>query len=283
VIYFIKDTVNLTIKIGYSKKPAKRLSSLQTSSPYKLLLLGTVPGTEADEVTYHNQFASYRLSGEWFKGEIIEEVLTIIADHKATRVIRRMTVSEPTDNFSGEGNRTSDTDTGLEAVSRIPGLKVKSLSFKLTERPKDDGTNFIDCGVDLRYLLAFETDVPLEELRALRLAMMDGSRNSIAGNFPKLTHTFYDEDNAVIPFGLGKTDGSHIVGGYDAITGLAGETVRVLVSYELRLTILRNAMADVFMGQNYPGAHPLKKAKKLVIALPGWTPQAKPVAAPAPS
>ena len=275
MIYFIKDTVNLTIKIGYSKKPQKRLGVLQTSSPYKLLLLGTVPGTPDDEVSYHGKFATYRLQGEWFKGEIIEEVLTIIANHKANMVILRTTMESPTDNPPGDGNDTLDNDTGLQAISRIPGLMVKSLSFKLTERPQDGGNNFVYCGLDLRYLLTFEKDVPADELQALRIAMLDTVRNSDSGNFPKITHTFFDADNAVIPFGLGRTDGSHIVGGMHAITGVAGEAIRVLVFYELTLTILRKrgAEADVFIGENYPGEHPLKKAKKLVISLPGWTPQ----------
>ncbi len=77
MIYFIKDTVSQAIKIGYSsKKPEQRLSDLQTGNPHKLILIGIIPGTPDDELSFHGKFAQHRLEGEWFKGAIIEEVLT---------------------------------------------------------------------------------------------------------------------------------------------------------------------------------------------------------------
>jgi hypothetical protein len=94
----------------------------------------------------------------------------------------------------------------------------------------------------------------------------------MSGNYPKLIHTFLDEENAVIPFfdsGPVGGDGTHIVGGMDAITGRQDEGFRVLVSFEnnLELNDHRVKIKDIFIGTNYPGEHPLKKAKKLVIAL----------------
>ncbi len=71
MIYFIKDTVSQAIKIGYSKSPKKRVGGLQTGNPHKLVLLGIVAGTEAEETAFHVRFAQYRMEGEWFKGDII--------------------------------------------------------------------------------------------------------------------------------------------------------------------------------------------------------------------
>jgi hypothetical protein len=82
VIYFIQNTVALAIKIGYSVKPDVRLADLQTASPHKLTLLGTISGTKDHESWLHKRFAKYKLEGEWFDGAILEEVRTIIATHQ---------------------------------------------------------------------------------------------------------------------------------------------------------------------------------------------------------
>jgi len=120
VIYFIKDTGSLAIKIGYSKKPNKRLSGLQTANPHKLLLLGTVPGTEKDEEELHGKFAQFRLEGEWFKGEIIEEILTIITTRREKiREVRRVSVSETSSDTLPDmpgGSGTADKDSGVQAI-----------------------------------------------------------------------------------------------------------------------------------------------------------------------
>jgi len=54
------------IKVGYSSDPAVRLKELQTSSPIRLTLLATRPGTVEDERNLHVRFAEYRAEGEWF-------------------------------------------------------------------------------------------------------------------------------------------------------------------------------------------------------------------------
>lgn len=55
------------IKIGWSKQVSARLASLQTGCPSPIRLLGTIPGSRAVERRLHEQFASLRLSGEWFR------------------------------------------------------------------------------------------------------------------------------------------------------------------------------------------------------------------------
>ncbi len=66
MIYFIKNITNGTIKIGFSDKPNKRLSELQTGSADKLVLIKAIDGDESVEAALHQQFALHRLQGEWF-------------------------------------------------------------------------------------------------------------------------------------------------------------------------------------------------------------------------
>jgi len=63
-IYFIQRGVDGPIKIGVAADPYERLSSLQTASPEKLILLGCVRGSETG---MHQKFRKHRISGEWFK------------------------------------------------------------------------------------------------------------------------------------------------------------------------------------------------------------------------
>jgi len=80
MIYFIKDIVTQAIKIGYSGTPKKRLIGLQTTSPHELILLGTIQGGLEHETAYHDKFAQYKLRGEWFKADILPDILAIIAN-----------------------------------------------------------------------------------------------------------------------------------------------------------------------------------------------------------
>ena len=135
MIYFVKDTVTQAIKIGYSKKPKDRLSGLQTGNPHKLVILGTVAGTANEEASFHGKFVQHRLEGESFKGEIIEEVLDIIATYTKERLeIRRKTVTDATngaDKVEGDplpdatanDKGALDADSGIQGVCRIPGLR----------------------------------------------------------------------------------------------------------------------------------------------------------------
>lgn len=67
MIYFVQ--CNNYIKIGNSTNPRKRLSDMQTASPYKLKLLKTIPGDYAEEERLHKKFRGIRVNGEWFCAE----------------------------------------------------------------------------------------------------------------------------------------------------------------------------------------------------------------------
>ena len=65
-IYFVQMGFVGPVKIGYTKNIDKRISSLQTASPYKLNLLCVMPGTEDYEKDIHAGLDEIRLEGEWF-------------------------------------------------------------------------------------------------------------------------------------------------------------------------------------------------------------------------
>ena len=279
MIYFVKDTVTQAIKIGRSKKPKGRLSELQTGNPHKLVILGTVAGAANEEASFHGKFVQHRLEGEWFKGEIIEEVLDIIATHTRQRLeIRRKTVTDVTngaDKTDGDplpdatvnDKGALDADSGVQGVCRIPGLRMKSLSLTLTERPHESAKYLTICGVQIKYLLVFEKDFTQDDAGRADLAKLRSANIHTQGG---LKHTFYDEDNAVIPFYPPQPAACcHIVGGMEAITGAEGDAFRVLVSFErpLNPNAHQGFPKEVFTGDNYTGEHPLKQAKKIVVSL----------------
>ena len=77
MIYFIQSGKSGPIKIGYtSKNPKERLRSLQTASPKKLSLLGTIDGGIEDEKALHIKFKSSKATNEWFNPT--DEVLSYL-------------------------------------------------------------------------------------------------------------------------------------------------------------------------------------------------------------
>lgn len=67
-VYFIGDKLHTGIKVGYSKKPERRLKQLQTSNASKLEILYLIENsTKETEKYYHRMFSSYlNISGEWY-------------------------------------------------------------------------------------------------------------------------------------------------------------------------------------------------------------------------
>jgi hypothetical protein len=92
MIYFIKNTVTHAVKIGYSRNPNKRLAHLQTATPDPLTLLGTIQGGLEHETAFHQRFRQHKLQGEWFKPDILNEVLDIIAQDAASPQQLKMNV-----------------------------------------------------------------------------------------------------------------------------------------------------------------------------------------------
>lgn len=55
------------VKFGRSVRPRDRLSSLQTSCPLRLKVLGVVPGGCGLEGRIHGFLRQHRIRGEWFR------------------------------------------------------------------------------------------------------------------------------------------------------------------------------------------------------------------------
>lgn len=69
-VYFIQSEIGGPIKIGYSNDPNRRLNEIQNMSPFRLQILGTIPGNMELEASFHQKFASDRLWGEWFEPSV---------------------------------------------------------------------------------------------------------------------------------------------------------------------------------------------------------------------
>ncbi|TDR90352.1 GIY-YIG nuclease family protein [Enterovirga rhinocerotis] len=57
------------IKIGFASDPGRRLASLQTASPFKLVTVAIFAGSTLDERALHRRFAGQQAVGEWFRRE----------------------------------------------------------------------------------------------------------------------------------------------------------------------------------------------------------------------
>lgn len=65
-VYLMKNNRNGSYKIGYSRNPGVRESTLQSEEP-DITLIRHWPGTKIDEAVLHAKFATQRIRGEWFK------------------------------------------------------------------------------------------------------------------------------------------------------------------------------------------------------------------------
>ena len=71
---------NDKVKIGISRNPEKRISNLQTGSPYDIFIWYKFPVKSAKimERNLHEKFKYFRIKGEWFKmHKTIEEFVEI--------------------------------------------------------------------------------------------------------------------------------------------------------------------------------------------------------------
>ncbi len=66
-VYFIQ--AGDYVKIGYATDIKVRTKTLDTGSPFELVLLRQERGNMDDEARYHKQFAELRVRGEWFRHE----------------------------------------------------------------------------------------------------------------------------------------------------------------------------------------------------------------------
>jgi hypothetical protein len=81
-VYFIQaQSSDGYIKVGRSNDVKSRISALQTSSPYRLKLLFSMPAILEIETLAHKKYAEFNVSGEWFKpAEIILSDIQCLKD-----------------------------------------------------------------------------------------------------------------------------------------------------------------------------------------------------------
>lgn len=76
-VYFIADGLG-NVKIGKSRNPARRLSSLRSGSAQQLTLIGVIPGYSLVEAAAHDVLDRIRLQGEWFTDcELLRDFMTL--------------------------------------------------------------------------------------------------------------------------------------------------------------------------------------------------------------
>lgn len=75
------------IKVGFSTNPHKRLASMQTGSPFELVLLADIPGSKDDEQEIHRMFPDLHFRGEWFRDD--PRIRAFIEATKIKRPARR--------------------------------------------------------------------------------------------------------------------------------------------------------------------------------------------------
>ena len=92
MIYFIVEEGDEYVKIGYSRKPLKRIVSIMHGNPRQLSIALIIDGGMALERALHERFKETRVNGEWFEmTDEIRHVLredaignTILADVRAS-------------------------------------------------------------------------------------------------------------------------------------------------------------------------------------------------------
>lgn len=76
MVYFMRNSQNGAVKIGWSKTPSIRQASLQTGSADTLRIEYVIENVEpAFERHVHEISERYHISGEWFQGTVIENHL----------------------------------------------------------------------------------------------------------------------------------------------------------------------------------------------------------------
>lgn len=79
-VYFMKPVgMDGPIKIGCTNMPIRRLKQLGDWCPFPLEIIGTFPGSPADEHEVQRRFAQHRSHGEWFRpaGELLEFIAAL--------------------------------------------------------------------------------------------------------------------------------------------------------------------------------------------------------------
>ena len=68
-VYFIRNPITRSIKIGFSIDPDRRIKDLQTASESELIIEAVLPGTLSTEQYLHQRWEHLHVRGEWYKSD----------------------------------------------------------------------------------------------------------------------------------------------------------------------------------------------------------------------
>src|SRR5262249_23019882 len=129
-IYIIGAPEIRPVKIGRSIDPSRRISRLQTGSPFPLKVLWQHAGDVVLEIALHRELGSYRVHGEWFDfGE--RDAVAVVSE-----AVFRL---DPTLAEVREKRAKAARDELKRRVNRL--LKVHGLETDTKEDAHQAGTN----------------------------------------------------------------------------------------------------------------------------------------------
>lgn len=113
-VYFIQDLCCGLIKIGYTDGPVRaRVSSIQTSSPHELKLIGDIDGSSDVEMELHELLKEHRARGEWF------HPAPIVVETIENRLLQSL--SNRSDDASEQADKDFDAITDRARVAKAAG------------------------------------------------------------------------------------------------------------------------------------------------------------------
>ena len=74
MIYFIGNKEANICKIGYSKRPYRRIETLRWQVPFKLDIFDIIEGDVHKEKMFHDKYHKWTIKGEWFELDKVEEL-----------------------------------------------------------------------------------------------------------------------------------------------------------------------------------------------------------------
>lgn len=118
-VYFLKPVgMSGPIKIGLSENPKRRINEFKNWSPFKLEMIGTAPGTWADEQFLHECLVEHHSHGEWFHASplVLDAVEQVISSGSIDTLRQSL---KPVANLRAKKNRaTRDAKTSVPNYPR---------------------------------------------------------------------------------------------------------------------------------------------------------------------
>lgn len=74
MIYFIGNKKLNICKIGFSDRPYRRIDTIKNSIPFDLEIFSIIEGTIQEEKMYHSKYYEFRIKGEWFELDKVQEL-----------------------------------------------------------------------------------------------------------------------------------------------------------------------------------------------------------------